>query len=641
MTQPPGQPPQGHSGAPQSQDRPPQPATPPGGGFGPPRIQPAHQDASGTPSQDPAPQDAGQGTPAQGAGQTPPAPPAAPPQPAPGYGYPQQPAGPYAPPRQPGPYQQQPQNPYAQPGPNAQPGPYDQPGPYAQPGPYDQPGPYGRQPGYGYPQPQFPGGPATPPPAAGSRNPFKGRPAAVIGAAVAGLLVVGGAVWAVAGGGDDKKQQKKPVAGHSSASAPVNPGDGRGAGDEDPEDFNEGRKPGEARVLWYKTAPDAPKDGADAPGMWITDKTVVKPAYKQLFAYNVDDGKPTWDPVSFPQQICAVTPVKSADDKVVVAYESHSGDRTACDQLQQIDLNTGKKGWSMKVTRGDDMFDNTVTISLAVSGRTLVVGRQLSGVAYDIDTGRKLFDKEKYGAGCFPAGFAGGTRLIQVASCGAGGSNEHDEVQELDPATGKVKWTRVLPEGWSAQRTFSLDPLVLYSTREDGKRYNISVLDTKGGIRSQVDVKGSFEPQCAWPGLNRNLQGCSGVAADANTLYLPTAVTMGANEIVAVDLDTGKEKWRVKSPTDTSMLPIKTENGKLIAYVEPSYDQGGQVVSIASAGSSHTPVKLLQNPENTAEIENGFFRKNIDWVGGRFYISSARLDGSDDAKEKLMMAFGK
>jgi hypothetical protein len=89
------------------------------------------------------------------------------------------------------------------------------------------------------------------------------------------------------------------------------------------------------------------------------------------------------------------------------------------------------------------------------------------------------------------------------------------------------------------------------------------------------------------------------------------------------------------------MQPIKTENGKLIAYVEPSYDQGGQVVSIASAGSSHTPVKLLQNPENTAEIENGFFRKNIDWVGGRFYISSARLDGSDDAKEKLMMAFGK
>lgn len=453
--------------------------------------------------------------------------------------------------------------------------------------------------------------------------------------------MVGGAVWAVTGSGDDQEQQKKPVAEHSSASAPVDPGDGRGAGDEEPEDLNAGRKPGESRVLWYKSAPDAPKGGAEAPGMWVTDKTVVKPAYKQLFAYNVDDGRPTWDPISFPQQICAVTPVKSSDDKVVVAYESRNGGSTHCDQLQQIDLNTGKKGWSTKLTRGDGVFDSTVTISLTISGTTLVAGRQLSAVAYDIDTGQKLYDKKKYGAGCFPAGFAGSTRLIQVASCGAGGSNEHDEVQELDPATGKVKWTRVLPKGWSVRRAFSVDPLVLYSTHEGDERANISVLDTKGGIRSQVDVKDSIEPQCGWPGLTRNLQGCSGVAADANALYLPTAVTMGANEIVAVDLDTGKEKWRVKSPTQTSMQPIKTESGKLIAYVEPSYVQGGQVVSIESAGSSHTPVKLLQNPEGTAEIENGFFRKNIDWVGGRFFISSAQLNGSDEAEEKLMMAFGK
>ncbi len=53
-------------------------------------------------------------------------------------------------------------------------------------------------------------------------------------------------------------------------------------------------------MLWYKEAPDAPGSGADAPGQWITDKTAVKAAYKDLYGYNVSDGKPSWDTISFP-----------------------------------------------------------------------------------------------------------------------------------------------------------------------------------------------------------------------------------------------------------------------------------------------------------------------------------------------------
>ncbi len=198
------------------------------------------------------------------------------------------------------------------------------------------------------------------------------------------------------------------------------------------------------------------------------------------------------------------------------------------------------------------------------------------------------------------------------------------------------------PQGWTVQHAYSVDPLVLYSTDEDNKHWNISTLDAKGAVRSQVDVKGSFRPECGWAILSRDLQGCQGVAADANTLYLPTEATTGANEIVAINLDTGKEKWRVKSPpADTSMTPMKVEGGRLIAYVEPSYDEGGQVVSIATAGSAHTPGQAAAEPAGTAEIEDGFYSKDIDWVGGRFYISSSRLNGNDDSKEKLMLAFGK
>ncbi|WP_369389739.1 PQQ-binding-like beta-propeller repeat protein [Streptomyces sp. CG1] len=594
MTQPPNQPPHGGFGAPQ--DRPPQEQPPQGGGFGAPQPPPA-QGGFGPSQADPS---------APGAPPPPPAqPPAAPPQPPqPGYGYPQQP------------------------------GPYGTPGPYGYP---QQPGPYGAapQPGFGQPQqPPYPGSPAT--------GPDRKRTALIIGAAVAALLVIGGTVYAVTSGGDDPK--KKPVAQqsddpkHAATTAPSASGTS-GSGD-DPENLNEGRRAGEAKVLWYKSAPDAPGAGADAPGMWVTDKAAVKAAYKQVFAYGVGDGKPVWGPVSFPQKICAVTPQKSADDKVVVAYMSGAGDNAKCNQLQQIDLATGQQGWTHEVADGG-LFDSALNVELTVSGKTLMVGRSESGTAYDIDSGRKLYDKEKYGADCFPAAYAGGTdRLIQVASCGAGGSNAHDEIQELDPATGKVHWTQPVKKGWQVTRTFSVDPLVVYLTNEDKKAWNISTFTKDGKFRSEVKVDGKFAPRCGWAVLERDLQGCQGVAADADTLYLPTDTTSSANEIVAISLADGKARWRAKSPADEPMYPMQIQGGKLVAYVQPSYDAGGQVVSIPVTGSSHTTTKLLQNPQGTAQIENTFYNGVVDWADGRFFISAGRLNGSDQSKEKLLMAFG-
>jgi hypothetical protein len=109
----------------------------------------------------------------------------------------------------------------------------------------------------------------------------------IIGTAVAVLLIAGGVVWAVTGSGGDGEKPAADGSKSPTASAPVNPGDGSGDGgrESDPRDYNADRQPGEAKVLWYKSAPDAPGNGADAPGMWITDQVAVKAAYKQVFAY--------------------------------------------------------------------------------------------------------------------------------------------------------------------------------------------------------------------------------------------------------------------------------------------------------------------------------------------------------------------
>ncbi|MEV0528329.1 PQQ-binding-like beta-propeller repeat protein [Streptomyces sp. NPDC050439] len=626
MTQPPNQPPSGGFGAPQDPEKGSAPQ-PPGQ---PPQM----------PGQPPAPP--------SGAPQTPP--PASAPQP--GYGYPQTPPAPqpgYGYPQQPGPYNQP--GPYGQPTQPGQPGPYGQPTQPGQPGPYSQPtqpGPYAQQPQYGYPQQQFPppGVPGTQPPGGGGggKNPFKGKPLLVVAAVAAAALVIGGVAWAVVGSDDGGK--KKPVAEKSddpksSESAPVNPGDGDGDGGQQ-EDLNAGRQPGEAKVLWYKEAPKVPGSGADAKGMWIQGDVAIKAAYKEITAYKVKTGDEAWPTIKFPQKICGTTPQVTKDNKIVVAYKDGQKDSAKCSQVQVVDLETGEKGWT-KPVKEEGLFDFSSDADLSITGDTLMVGRSQSGTALRMSDGKELFVSGKKDEGtCFPSGFTGGKKMLRALSCGASSPTEHDELQQIDPKTGKAVWTRKFEKGWQIGRIYSESPTIVYLTNEDKKQWNITTLKpNSSATRSEVGVDEDFAPECGGSTfLGGSLQGCLGATTDDKNLYLPTKATTGANEVVAISLANGKEAWRVKSPLEESMLPMKVEGGELIAYVSPAYDSGGQVVSIPLSGS-HKPKTLLKNPEGTSEIESGFFSKDVDYVDGRFYISTTRLSGSAKGQEKLMLAYGK
>ncbi|WP_405912464.1 PQQ-binding-like beta-propeller repeat protein [Streptomyces sp. NBC_00963] len=619
MTQPPDQqPPQGGFGAPQD---------PPPGGFGappppaqPPQMPPPPQAPPGQPS-----------TPPQGQPQGPPS------GPQPGYGYPQQApqqpqSGPYGQPQQPGPYGQQPQ----------QPGPYGQP---QQPGPYGQQppqGPYGQQQGpYGYPQQQYPGAPV--PPQGGGKNPFKGKPGVIIGAAVAALLVVGAGVFFAVGGGDGG--DKKPVAsdskntdGKPSVSPSVDQGDGNGDGRSGDDNLNAGRKPGEDKVLWLQTNDVAlPQDGAQNYGMWFSGDVVVRAMYKKVTAYGVNDGKEKWS-VPTPHAICAAPRQTTPDGKIVIAYKSNDTDRADCNQMQVINLKTGKPGWKKPIPK-EGAFDIMSSLELTIAGDTVTASRMGPSSAFSVSDGHKIFGSMQ--GACQPDAFAGGAKLIAVESCTKNSQPDATEqVQELDPSTGKSKWTFPLPAGWQVKKVYSLDPLVIYSTNEKKKSWNISVLKSNGTRRSQLTTKDSFQPECGLSIIDRDLQGCVGTAADANTLYLPTEVKSGANEVVAFDLNTGKEKWRVPSGSDRTMLPLRMDGSNLIAYKEPSYDGGGAVVSIPSTGGKASV--LLQNPESTSTIENSFFSKLVDYRDGRFFLMSGQVRGKKgDTTEKTMLVFGK
>ncbi|MFD7122827.1 PQQ-binding-like beta-propeller repeat protein [Streptomyces anulatus] len=642
MSQPPSQqPPQGGFGAPQEppngapqqpQDRPNPavpPQTPPGQPpQGPPPAQPPAAPAG--PPQTPPP-----GTPAYGyPQQQPPA--------GPGYGYPQQPG------QAPGPYGQQAPGPYGQ-----------QPGPYGQqaPGPYGQqaPGPYGQQPqpGHGYPtQQQYPGAPAPGGPGSGAGGFLKNKTGVVVAAALAVVLVAGAGTWfLVSDSGDDPK---KPVAGPSndpkapSGSPTVDEGDGSGDGREVDSDLNAGRKPGEAKVAWLqKNDVDLPRSGAAVEGPWFTKDLVVKAMYRGVSGYSVTDGKKKWN-LELPADVCAAPNSATADGKLVLGVKDGTTDRSDCSVLQMIDLNTGKAGWKKSVKK-NGTWDFLSDIGLAISGDTVTVGRTSNSNAYRVSDGKELFGNPE--GNCKPFAFAGGAKLIAAASCRTDDvKNPQHQVQELDPVTGKAKWTYQPARGWEVSKVYSVSPLVVRFDNEAKKQYGIAALTESGKLRSQlspakgtkltVDCGGSFAI------FGEKLEGCSGVAADANTFYIGTeddsSGTARTNKVIAFDLNTGKPKWEAPAPAERVLKPLGMEGGNVLLYMRPKYDAAGALVTIPPTGG--TPKTLLQHPESTGRIENGFFSSKVLYQGGRSYIFSKRVSASNDKEEleqSTMLVFAK
>ncbi|PGH52465.1 PQQ-binding-like beta-propeller repeat protein, partial [Streptomyces sp. Ru87] len=500
-----------------------------------------------------------------------------------------------------------------------------------------QPGPYG-----GPTPPYGPYGPLTPPPSGRNNK----RTAVVIGTAVAVVLAIGGGVWAVSGG----DEEKKPEAGKS---AEARPDDDKGGAENERDagggsDGEAGGRPGtddgltgvgggdESTVLWQKQAPDVPKSGVDSPGLWITDGLAVKAALETVTAYDVADGKEEWS-VSVDGTICAAPKNATADNKIVVAYEGEKKDE--CSHLAMVDLTTGKKQWNKPMPDGGGFGSGFIGTALAISGDTVAAGWFGGSAMFRVGDGKELPKGDRV-SGCTAGGFAGGPYLLRALSCTAGG-----QLQKLDPDTRKVEWTFKAPKGYNINNVFSTDPVVISLSDEDNKSGGIHAIEN-GKVRATLDLgKDTYQPRCGMQIMSEELDACQGVAATADTFFIPTEPKEASegygrtSEVHAFDLDSGKRKWKSSAGENTTLLPLGVDGGNLIAYREPSYDKGGEILSIGPKGG--TPKSLMKNPAAAAEAENGFYSSRLAYVDGRFFIASDRVTGtSSGGVERLMLVYG-
>ncbi|MER5732189.1 PQQ-binding-like beta-propeller repeat protein [Streptomyces sp. NPDC002138] len=518
--------------------------------------------------------------------------------------------------------------------------------PYAQPQPQPTQQPQ-TQPGYG----QF-GGPPPPAPGGGRPSRFAGRrPVVVIGALIVALLAIGGGVYAVTGGGDDKPV--KPIAddgpSQPSGTPTVDKGDGKGpGGGPEPYDPNAGIKPGEARVWLRDNQTQLAGSGAEQFGPWRVGDVVVKAMRKEVVGYAVADGQEKWK-VALATPLCGAPHAPTATGKLVVGLLESDAEKAQCTQLQQIDLTTGQAGWKVPVPK-ENAFDTTNEYQMAITGDTVAVARSANASAFSVTDGHKLFGTLK-AEGCYPTAFGGGSKLIVIRSCPdpKGGSGSIGMVQQADPATGEPKWSHKFEAGWTIGRVLSVDPLVVAAYHSDKGAWSLTAFTADGAVRSQSEQNFGVTGRCNGFGTPDGLQECPGVAADADTIYMAggkTGSTLGlddTDEVIAVDLNTGKEKWHAATPDKgRTMWPLAVEDGKAVVYIEDGAGHSGAMATLAPTGGA--PQVFLQSPAAARGPESVFYAHGVHplWAGGRLFLLNGRVQGPEPGKvDHAILSFGK
>ncbi|MFG2236698.1 PQQ-binding-like beta-propeller repeat protein [Streptomyces sp. NPDC048723] len=509
-------------------------------------------------------------------------------------------------------------------------------------------------PGYGYPQqpgtpppfgaPGAPGGapvPAPQPPAAAAGN-DKRTQLTIVGAAVLAIvLIVGGGLWYTSGdSGGGNKADSNPSA------SPSN---------DKPQDFVPGTEkvPGnpKSKPLFNLPSP-VPADIAVVAGSWLTDSTYIKSDLSKVVGYNLVDGGKKWE-LPFPGELCGATKHVSENKAAVLfkaAQSTPENKYVQCTEVGVIDLESGKLVWSgnAKSATGGD---KPVTFSsVTLSGKTVAAaGISGGGAAWNLADGKSLWLPKVDGEGCHDVGYAGGEALAAIRKCGQS-PNYTLYGQLLDPATGAPTASYKLSQGIEDAYIVATKPLIVAA--DVGKTAknatgisDLFVVDPKGELKARIPLaSGDFGGKCG-----SEVEKCTNMVVGNGKLYLPSYEHQGqasggrTNELLSFDLETGKQTTdRADAGERYTMFPLRMDGSNIIAYKNPPYDKGGQIVSID--GRTMKETVLMENPADKASrrAETGYSPEYSEYRyhNGKFFISrtTASKPYSDDP-EYLFVSF--
>lgn len=428
-------------------------------------------------------------------------------------------------------------------------GPYEPPqGGYPPPGPA-QPGPMWQQ-------------PPTPP---GSPLPDGRRARRIAVTAIVAVVVVAaaGAVffWTRGGGGDS-----------------VEPDTPAG------KDYQAGvNELGAAEVVWQTEQGPAP-EAVGADDYWLTEEHLVRRLPGRVVAYELKTGKEAWEfPVGKVSDGRCPSSVEHSNLRVALLVSTGSGASQACEKLTVLDIGTGKEAFTTDLP---PVGAHKVVIDVpVVFGENVVIANEGGTRVLDINNGavRSMPDPN---SACKAQKVAlVGDLLLSNTYCD-NGEETSMRLRSYDANLQPV-WEWETPAGADGEQlpvlgVLSLDPLVV-EVGHSGSDTQLMRVDPKSGETVQISeytggVRGKYMSACDdW-----SMGVCEMAKVVDNKVILMTTpvhvdprspdASPGAqnsenrNELVAFDLNTGKEAWRTGLVGGRSLALVPTADGSVAAY---------------------------------------------------------------------------
>ncbi|MER6331282.1 PQQ-binding-like beta-propeller repeat protein [Streptomyces sp. NPDC001034] len=377
-----------------------------------------------------------------------------------------------------------------------------------------------------------------------------------------------------------------------------------------------------------------------APGTWATGKIVARAVGDRITGYKIggsnDTDNTAWT-LRLDGSVCAVSRDVTVDGRTAVVVQPAHG---ICDQVLMLDLDTGKQLWKRKIPAADFAYVTNTNIALT-RGVVAIAWRQGSA-AYDMDSGRRLWNTTLATSQCHDAGYAGGRALLALVVC-----KEDDEstyrVEKLQPRTGRIVWRYPVSKGVQDVFLPSSDPPVIAVAAGDTMVTDLITLDPGNGERLATISLKKYEPYCDPEilGYFGVVDKCTGIVVGRDRIFVRGKdgddVLKPTNHITAFDVRKGTAVATFSGRQFQSVLPVRMNGDDLIIY-RSSLDevQPAAMVDWNPRTGKETPYLLFHLPEGDlkygGKVGDDPEFSFILYERGRVFFAPYQLESDDPRK---------
>ncbi|MFE1952971.1 PQQ-binding-like beta-propeller repeat protein [Streptomyces sp. NPDC059524] len=382
-----------------------------------------------------------------------------------------------------------------------------------------------------------------------------------------------------------------------------------------------------------------PGKTVSTPGMWVTDKTLVKGRDTSLLGVRIKDDTNAWTK-ELPGEICATTPYVTVDGRTAVLYEDPQRGN-GCNHLLMFDLDTGKPLWESTIPwKRPPMGEPTrVTMTRGV----VVTTWQQGSAGTDMRTGKMLWERGRTKE-CYDGQAAGGEALLIRIDCAvAGGLDDvRYRIEKVDARTGHVTWSYPVAQGVDLPYVVSSSPAVLAVQAGEHEVTDLLSLDKHGKHSATIRMEGThYNVDCS---AERG-DGCAGALVAENQVFIASGSASeelgnNTNWIVSFDLATGKSGVKFDAGQDQQLHLIRMSGDRALAVKEGTDEA--------------TPLSLVSLDPKTGKQQTYFYfsmppesgsadgRSIIAIEDGRLFMGNEAVRGKekDGISEARYMAFG-